>query len=82
MREPLLHSQITDGLPEDHALAQLSVCCVNCDVMVHGIANENMRAWMETGRGAWCLDCFYPAFQHSDIEEEAWALLNDDGQAE
>lgn len=73
MTEPLLHSQITDGLPEDHPLAWTSIYCVKCGEMVHGIPNENMRAWVETGRGAWCLEDFSAAFSDDD-NQEAWAL--------
>jgi hypothetical protein len=76
MREPIIHSGITDQLPADHPLAWESVYCVKCGQMVHGIPNENMRPWVETGKGAWCLEDFTAAFAE-DNDPEPWAL--DDG---
>jgi len=57
-REPLLHSHITDLLPEDHPLAYECVSCQRCRVMVHASNNECMTMWVETGLGNFCLACF------------------------
>lgn len=80
MREPIFHSGITDELPEDHPLAWQSVYCVVCRAMLHGLPNENMDAWMETGRGAYCLNCF--AHDYAEVEPEAWALHSDEAERE
>ena len=61
-REPLLHTGITDCLPADHPLAWATVYCQECGAMVHGTPNENMCNWVETGKGAWCLQCFARRF--------------------
>jgi hypothetical protein len=73
MNEPLIHSQITDGLAEDHPLSWESIHCVKCGALLHSIPNENMRAWVETGKGAWCLEDFTAAFADDD-NQEAWAI--------
>lgn len=59
-REPLIHSHITDGLPEDHPLARVTVRCdgVSCSEMLHSETNECMQTWLETDWGNYCLRCF------------------------
>lgn len=56
MREPQIHSHITDALPEDHPLADQSVYCdeENCGEMLHAFNNECMQTWVETGVGNFC----------------------------
>lgn len=75
MQEPIFHSGITDQLPEGHPLAWESVYCVRCRQMVHGVPNENMQPWFETGKGTYCLPCFAAAWD--EVEPEEWALDND-----
>ena len=61
-KEPLIHSHITDGLPDEHTLAFSSVYCENCEVMVHAFNNECMQTWIEieTEKGikGYCTKCF------------------------
>jgi hypothetical protein len=57
-QEPVIHSHITDVLPDNHLQAFQNVCCGNCGVLVHAFNNECMQTWVETGRGAFCLRCF------------------------
>lgn len=70
MKEPLIHSGITDGLPKDHPLNKLAetqdgIDCIKCGTMVHclGAAGDDlhygecMRTWVETSEGAYCLPC-------------------------
>jgi len=56
--EPLIHSHITDCLPDDHPLARTNVHCVACSRLVHAFNNETMTTWVESGLGAFCLQCF------------------------
>jgi hypothetical protein len=56
--EPLIHSHITDGLPDDHPMANEVVDCKMCGVMVHAFNNECMQTWVESGQGNYCLGCF------------------------
>ncbi len=56
--EPLIHSHITDVLPEDHPLANVQVHCWNCKEMVHAGNNECMQTWAEYQRRFWCGTCF------------------------
>lgn len=65
-REPLLHSGITDCLPDDHPLAHESVYCQECKEMVHAFNNENMQAWFETEQGPFCLKCFARIYNEFD----------------
>lgn len=46
-REPVIHSLITDQLPEDHPLAFEEVFCSKCDSLVHFANNECMTMWVE-----------------------------------
>lgn len=71
-RDPVFHAGIADCLPDTDPLAQTSICCVNCGEMVHAFNNETMKEWFETGKGAWCWDCFIPAW---DIDDDGWGLL-------
>lgn len=59
--EPILHSHIDDGLPQNHPLADDNVHCVICGDMVHAGNNECMQTWVETGKGPHCLKCFVDA---------------------
>lgn len=58
MKEPSIHSHITDGLEEDHPLAYTCVYCDACHEMVHCANNECMQTWVEYRDQAWCLECF------------------------
>ena len=57
-REPQIHSHITDGLPPDHPLAEETVVCARCQVMVHACNNECMQTWVESEHGNFCWPCF------------------------
>lgn len=57
-REPLLHTHVEDGLPEDHPQARTSLYCRACATMVHAHNNECMTDWVETGDGPYCVECF------------------------
>ena len=58
MKEPIIHSHIEDGLPDDHPFADDEVFCKTCNEMLHAANNECMRTWVETGDGYYCIDCF------------------------
>lgn len=58
LMEPLIHSHITDELPNGHKLAQETVYCKSCDKMLHHSINECMQTWVETGYGNYCIKCF------------------------
>jgi hypothetical protein len=57
-QEPLLHTFLTDCLPDDHPWARTRVRCVQCDKVVHDVPNEVMDDWVETGIGPVCFTCF------------------------
>lgn len=75
-REPLIHSHITDSLPDTHPLAWDAIMCANgCRTMVHASNNECMSTWVETGRGNYCLPCWYKlAVNEWGCIEDEWAL--------
>lgn len=56
--EPLIHSHITDVLPDNHPLANKQVHCERCRALVHAFNNECMQTWLETGQGNYCILCF------------------------
>lgn len=60
VREPVLHSHLTDCLPNDHPLAWSVVSCdaEGCRAALHMSNNECMQAWVETGKGNYCFPCF------------------------
>jgi hypothetical protein len=58
MTEPLLHSHVTDALPEGHPLAHERVRCDRCETLLHIQSNSCARTWVECGRGNFCLHCF------------------------
>ena len=66
--EPLIHSHITDVLPDSHPLAFESVFCKTCGEMVHAFNNECMQTWVESGAGSHCIGCF--ATDASVLEDE------------
>jgi len=54
---PRIHGAV-DYLPKEHPLANESIYCDECKVMIHAFNNETMRNWIETQLGNYCLDCF------------------------
>jgi hypothetical protein len=61
LREPRIHSHVTDCLADRHLLARSRVQCDRCDSLVHLQSNSCMRTLVETGRGNFCLRCFVSA---------------------
>jgi hypothetical protein len=72
VREPVLHSHVSDALPDDHPLASENVSCASCDEMVHASNNECMQTWVETGKGPHCLLCF--ARRTGCFVDDTWGL--------
>ena len=79
MIEPLIHSHLTDVLPEDNPLHDKTVYCDVCHKMVHCENNECMTTWVEvqireiecldgklTFGGNFCIKCF-AALQNVEI---------------
>jgi len=56
--EPVIHSHITDVLPEDHPNAYYCVFCDSCNAMLHANNNECMQTWLETQDGNFCTNCY------------------------
>ena len=56
--EPIIHSHITDCLPDEHPLAHEDVCCDSCHNSVHAGNNECMQTWFEMKDGNFCTSCF------------------------
>lgn len=72
MRDPVLHTHVEDCLPDGHPLAGTTIGCVVCSMMVHAVNNECMATWVETGMGAYCIECFVKA-----IAEDGYAVVDD-----
>jgi formylmethanofuran dehydrogenase subunit E len=58
VNEPLIHSHITDELPEEHYLSNQNVECSQCGVLVHFCTNECMQTWIEMDGENLCTVCF------------------------
>lgn len=52
-----LHDHAEDALPNAHPLAFEDVFCKRCGEMLHAGNNECMQAWVETGKGNYCVEC-------------------------
>jgi hypothetical protein len=74
LREPLIHSGITDLLPDDHPLAYTSISCQQCGGLLHAFNNECMQTWVETGKGNFCLSCFVKLYEADEGEDARWGL--------
>jgi len=76
MKEPIIHSHITDILDEDHPLADTTIYCDKCKEMLHASENECMQSWIETGKGNFCLTCFSKMIliMEYNVLEEEWGL--------
>jgi hypothetical protein len=59
--EPVLHTHVTDGLPDDDPRAWESIYCIVHGGLVHSIPNECMTAWADTDDGPMCLACLLEA---------------------
>ena len=55
--EPLIHSHLSDVLPEDHPWAYISIGCFRCGVSLHASNNECMQTWVEWDKVALCTKC-------------------------
>lgn len=55
--EPVLHTFISDCLPDDDPRAWMSIRCVDCRGVVHSIPNECMSPWADTESGPMCWGC-------------------------
>jgi len=55
--EPVLHTFISDCLPDDDPRAWMSIRCVDCRDVVHSIPNECMSPWADTEAGPMCWGC-------------------------
>lgn len=56
--EPLVHSHLTDTLPDAHPLVGHNVYCKCCNAMLHCENNECMQTWLELPSGAYCTRCY------------------------
>lgn len=72
--EPLIHSHVRDGLPDNHPLAYTQIHCRACQIPVHAGNNECMQTWVETGRGPHCLPCFAKAPTAGTVIAPEWGL--------
>jgi hypothetical protein len=57
MSEPVFHC-FEDELPDGHSLKGQNLYCVDCAELLACNYGEYMQAWLETGLGTMCLDCF------------------------
>lgn len=75
LREPELHTNITDELPEDHPQAYENIYCTSCSTLVHAGNNENMDSWLETNSGAYCIPCWLAAYD-DDVNYQLLGLYD------
>lgn len=55
--EPILHTFVTDCLPDDDPRAWQTITCIDCGSCLHAIPNECMSEWADTESGPMCLKC-------------------------
>jgi hypothetical protein len=55
--EPVLHTFITDSLPDDDPRAWQSIYCTDCKMLVYSSPKETRHAWADTESGPLCLVC-------------------------
>jgi hypothetical protein len=67
----LVHSDVTDCLPDAHLLAFEDVYCDTCGAMLHALNNECMQTWVECERQNLCAGCYGP---HRSSFKRALAL--------
>lgn len=79
MNEPIIHSHLTDTLPEDHPLAHETVYCRKCGVMVHAFNNECMRTWVQIRGVPFCITCALPCFETVMTYAPLWEHLEHPG---
>lgn len=58
IKDPIFHIGANDGLPDDHPLAEQTVCCHVCNTMLHHCINEIMTHWVEWEDENMCFGCF------------------------
>ena len=58
MREPQIHSHITDALFNNYTLAWKVVICDNSRGTPLHSTNECITTWVEAGQGNYCFPCF------------------------
>jgi hypothetical protein len=75
MGEPLIHSHVTDVLPEDHPLAYDQVSCQVCGALVHAGNNECMQTWIEWDCEIVCMKCFLEFLRENPGEVEVLEIL-------
>ena len=69
--EPVIHSMITDCLPEGHRWQWEQVECLECGMLVHAGNNECMTDWVECGPVARCAKCWCRWWQ-----QNGWLLTD------
>ncbi len=55
--DPIIHSDHTDVLDEEHPWAYCDIFCATCSNMLHADNNECMRPWIEWQKVALCAKC-------------------------
>lgn len=70
LKEPLVHSGITDCLPDEHPLAYETISCKLCKITIHASNNEVMNTWVETGAGNFCIKCFASISETEGIDDK------------
>lgn len=78
--EPIIHSGVTDALSDCDTRAYTCIRCDKCDVQIHASNNELMQAWVETGKGNYCIPCFAKLLEVHD--EEEFGLLRENLMSE
>lgn len=77
LAEPRIWSQVSGDLPPEHPWAFVDVTCLACGATLNpagdsGSTSPNLRTWVETVSGGYCLPCF------TSVALDDGGLLKDD----
>jgi hypothetical protein len=68
MSEPIIHSFISDRLPDGHRwIKKGALWCIGCGKKVHTHYNECLEAWIEIADMWFCLKCIFGEFFKADF---------------
>lgn len=70
MKEPIIHSHLSDELEEAHPRAYDAVFCDLCNEMLHASNNECMQTWVEWYDLNICFTCFINNIEDLAVLEE------------
>lgn len=70
--EPKIHSDINEcgSLTSEHPLFDTTIYCIKCCLQVYDSYHHECDAtWVETGKGNFCLKCFYESVLDENLKD-------------